>query len=407
MKVAELFVDLGLNGANKVVGQLKGVLRGTMVLKDGLLGTISALDTISKSVRDYAMELDKFETFTGKSSEDLQRMSFMATQAGVSMGELSSVLQGFQRLKVNTQMGRGMPSAFMLLGINPNTDPVQMLSILKSKIGSLRPEYAKMMAEELGVSEEIFYMLAQSNVEFEQLNEKYVLTAKERKNMVKLNAEWNKFWFMLKQIGAKIQAVGGELNVKLLKFILRAVEGAGELITRFIKIIEANKNLAKIIGIVGAVLLAVFSPWSLVLAGVALILEDIFTYFEGGDSITGYIVEWAKNSEWLQDTITGVKDIFIAISNVVKLIVKGIKSISGFLNEHKWLKDILTDGLKGGISGVANMFNPIGMFGKMGREIGNIRNSVVVYAQGTNEEVGEEIARQISNTYYDQPDFGG
>lgn len=358
--LAELFVVLGLKGGKETISTMKGLLDVTVATKSAFLQNVEVLYKWSEAARNAAMNLEMYQLNTGLSGEQLQRLSFQAAQAGVSINELGGQIQKIQQMTKDIQLGQGDAKPFQLMEIDPNQNPIDIMDELSEKLRSLHeydPARAKQMANMFGLSDSMFYsMLEQSN---EQMNEQFLLTEKEQKALVKLNKEWNKVWFYIKQIGIKLQGMGAVFQSGFVKVLLNAVQGIGELLTRLMDVINANEDLRNILLVIGGVIAAYFAPWLLQLAAIALILEDIFVYFQGGDSVTGQIVEWCKQSERFQKIWMGIKTVF----DLIKMSFEGLAMLwSDVILPLITKLNELSDSKLGSIimKGLDMAFNPVG-----------------------------------------------
>ena len=358
--LAELFVVLGLKGGKETVSTMKSLLDVTVATKSAFLQNLEVLYKWSEAAREAAMNLEIYQTNTGLSGEQLQRLSYKAAQAGVSINELGGQIQKIQQMSKDIELGQGDAKPFQLMEIDPRQNPIDILDELGEKLRSLYqydPARAKQMANMFGLSDTMFYsVLDESN---EQMNEQFLLTEKEQKALVKLNKEWNKVWFYIKQIGIKLQGMGAVFQSGFVKVLLNAVQGIGELLTRLMDVINANEDLKNLLLVIGGILAAVFAPWLLQLAAIGLILEDIFVYFQGGDSVTGQIVEWCKQSERFQKIWLGIKTVF----DLIKMPFEGWGMIWKDIIEPMIAKlNELANGKLGGLimKGIDMMMNPVG-----------------------------------------------
>lgn len=356
MKIADLFAVINIKGGSEAQSSMGGLLKSTMSAKAGLLGLVAAMKKMSDAARKMGTFLDMYESGTGMSGENLQKMSFRAAQAGVSIEELGGTLEKLQQKSMDVLMGKGMPEAFMWLQIDPHDSPEQQLDQIGRKLREIQsenPALAKNFADQLGISGKMYYSMLEGSTE--AMNERFVMTQKEQKAMAKLNREWNALMFYAKQIAIKLAAAGGSLQGRFVKILTNAVQGLGEILLCISDFISANEKLKTAIIAAGAAILAVWNPWLLLAAGIALVLEDIFAYFEGGDSITGRIVEWAKQSEDFCRTWEAIKFAFEFIIGLAKAAGDGFRQMFAAFEDM------------GGVQWLAE---------KM-REIGNLINAAV------------------------------
>lgn len=342
MTIAELVAKISLKGGKETVATMQGLLKSTIATKAALLGAATALYKMSEAARNSAMYMDQYQLNTGLSITQLQQLSFKASQAGVSMAELGGTIQKLQQMNANARLGYGWDPILTRFGLTPGQDPVTQLDKISAalkRMGASNPAEAHALASKVGLSDSMYYALMKMGTE--QMNKQLILTQKEQQALVKLNQQWNKFWFYLKQIIIKIQALSAEFSTGLVRILTRAVQGFYELFSRIYKVIEASDKLKVAVVALAAVFAAAFAQEILLLTAVALILEDIFTYFEGGDSITGEIVEWCKQSEAFMELWSAIKDIFDIFIGLIKMAYTGWKELLAALNDAGFFQDIL------------------------------------------------------------------
>lgn len=364
MKVAEFFAEILLRGSGKAIQDVRKLSAGIKDMRLGLGAALQELYKISAAAREMAVSLDAYQVNTGLSAEQLQRMAFQASAAGVSMNELGSAIQKLQQANANAKLGYGWDPIYSRFGLNPNQDPVSQLNQIGAALRRLQatnPGEARALAIKAGLSDRMYYALMRSTTE--QMDKQLVLTHKEQHELVKLNQEWNKFWFYIKQIGAKLQVLGATLQTKFVRVLLNASKGFLELLSRAKELISANENLKAAVIALGVALTAIFAPWLLALGAIALILEDIWVYFQGGDSVTGKIVEWCKQSEEFKKTWEGITTVFEGVVQLIKWISTGIKEVLShidefgeFLDKHPYIKRIVESAKKS----ASTVFNPMG-----------------------------------------------
>lgn len=400
MKIAELFAEITLKGGKETITSLKGILTNTTAVKAGLVAATAALYKMSDVARKTAMEMDVYQLNTGLSTIQLQKLSFQAAQAGVSMSELGGAIEHLQQINANARLGRGYPGVFTQLGLTPGQDPVHQLNVIGRKLRELRsynPDIAKNYADQLGLSDKIYYTLLKGGNE--QLNQQFILTNKEQQALVSLNKQWNQFWYYIKQIGIKLSGITAVLQTRFVKMMTNALQLVGEVLVKLFKIIDAHKSLKYLIAAVGMLVAWYFAPWFVVLSGIALILDDIMGYFDGRDSITGRLVNWAKKSKAFQDSLTAVK-------GIVHLLVIAFKAL-GFVLEHspiqktlELLYDILQTDigkklLEAASQAAGTILNPMSA-------IGGIYNDALQPAvAGANSIAQDYVSNQVNNVHID------
>ncbi len=368
MKIAELFAEITLKGGKETIASLKGILTNTTAIKAGLVGATAALYKMSDVARKTAMEMDIYQMNTGLSTIQLQKLSFQAAQAGVSMSDLGGAIEHLQQLNANARLGKGYPGIFTQLGLVPGQDPVHQLNVIGQKLRQIRasnPDIAKNYADQLGLSDKMYYVLLKGGND--QLNKQFILTQKEQKSLVDLNKQWNQFWYYIKQIGIKLSGVSAVLQTRFVKMMTNALQLVGEVLVKLFKIIDAHKSLKFLVLAIGTLVAWYFAPWLVVLGAIALVLDDIMGYFDGRDSITGRLVNWAKKSKEFQDTIKGITILFRTLVWTIKKIGDAIE-MSHILDVLKLMMkfyetDLGKKVLEAALKSANVIMNPLGTIG--------------------------------------------
>ena len=350
MKIAEFVAEIMLKGGGKAIQDIRKISAGIKDLRLGLVSALQSFDQISAAAREVAVNLDKYQLNTGLSAVQLQKLSFQAVQAGVSMKELGDTIQKLQQKNANARLGYGWDPVLTRFGLHPGQDPVTQLNKIGSALRRMQatnPAEAKSLAARAGISDNMYYAILRGSTE--EMDKQFIITQKEQTSLVKLNQQWNKFWFYIKQITVKFQVLSANLQTRFLKVLLNASKGFLELLTRAHDLVEANDKLKYAVIALGVALTAYFAPWLLLLGAVALVLEDIWGYFEGKDSVTGRIIEWVKNSERLKSIWEGIKLIFYGVKNALKPLIylfqlqrKEMEIISDLINSNPILSKIIS-----------------------------------------------------------------
>lgn len=362
MIVTELAALIKLQGVKNAVSQLKD-------FSQHIQTAAKSLYDVTAKAREFAVSLDMYHINTGMSTEQLQQLSFTAAQAGVSIDELGSTIQHLQNLSAKANLGEGWSPVLSRFGIMPGQDPVTQLNRISAGLKRLRAAgaegEARQLASEVGLNDKMYYALMKGFTG--EMNKQFILTRKEQNALVKLNAEWNKAWFYVKQIAVKIQALGAGLQTKFVEVLVNAVQGFGELAMRVGQVLNQHQELQYLIA--GVVLY--LNPWLAALTAIALIFEDIFVYFQGGSSVTGRLVEWCKQSERFKDIWLGIKTVF----DLIKFSLKGLQElwqtvilpILNKISETKWLMNI--------IKVVERALNPLEQIGYARRKMEELTSS--------------------------------
>lgn len=321
MQLASLFVKVGLNGQDSVIAGLSKIKMSTAVAGVTVGALVTQLTRMTEKAVQTAMALDQYATFTGKSSQELQKLSFELGQTGVGMGELQGTLQALEKQRTDMLLGRGYNPAFVLLGIDPRTDPVKMLEELRDRVGKIQdPNIAKALANQLGISDKLFYSLTKNNRELDTFGNKLLMTDKERNSLFKLNREWQTFLWYIEAIENKIIAlIADSWLADLASEIINIVRFLGDIGAK----IDEFANKHPLLKALFDALEMAFSPLKMVpdiILHVLGVFEDLFAFLDGKDSLIGRMLAPAK--EGLKTVVDYVKDLWNLLKKSFSIIEK-------------------------------------------------------------------------------------
>lgn len=105
LTVGELFVNLGVKGADTSVRALTTVKTGLsevasngLAAKAAVIGVIYALEQMTSKAANFGNGIQQFENTTGMSGEMLQRWQYLLTQSGVGAEAATSSLSALQKV---------------------------------------------------------------------------------------------------------------------------------------------------------------------------------------------------------------------------------------------------------------------------------------------------------------------
>ena len=321
MQLASLFVKVGLNGQDSVIAGLSKIKMSTAVAGVTVGALVNQLTRMTEKAVQTAMALDQYAPFTGKSSQELQKLSFELGQTGVGMSELQGTLQALEKQRTDMLLGRGYNPAFVLFGIDPRTDPVKMLEELRDRVGKIQdPNIAKALANQLGISDKLFYSLTKNNRELDTFGNKLLMTDKERNSLFKLNREWQTFLWYIDAIENKIIALMADSWLAdLASEIINIVRFLGDIGAK----IDEFANKHPLLKALFDALEMAFSPLKMVpdiILHVLGVFEDLFAFLDGKDSLIGRMLAPAK--EGLKTVVDYVKDLWNLLKKSFSIIEK-------------------------------------------------------------------------------------
>lgn len=321
MQIGSLFIKIGIKGGKESVATMGQLKNTTLATKAAVVAAVVAFAKMSQEARKLAMNLDIFEKTTGLSGGTLQKMSYQAAAAGVNLSDLDSTLQTIQQRMIDISLGQGDIAPFQLWGIGLDKDPTKVLDQIAEKINVLQkksPAMAAKMARDFGLSNSMLYYML--NKQTEQIDGQYLLKRKDKEMLVALNREWYKLLWYVKQISVRSQGFLSYVALPIVKALVRIVKSVGEIVISFGEAVKYSKGLQKTLAVIGLLVAAILAwcfPITAAIIGIALVLEDVYGYFTGKDSITGRMIEWIKSGQIIKDIFMTIAEILRTISNML------------------------------------------------------------------------------------------
>lgn len=122
MKIAELFINLGVKGndsANKALGGVKSGLSDVKSMafetKAMIAAVVYGLERMMSGSAQAGMGLNQFATFTGKSAEMLQKWQYAGRRAGATAEEVAGSFKSVQASMLRSLQGEGAPAGYSMI----------------------------------------------------------------------------------------------------------------------------------------------------------------------------------------------------------------------------------------------------------------------------------------------------
>jgi len=219
MKIADLFVNIGVAGASTVGKGLEHVKKGmndivssSLQAKAAMLAVITGLERLTGMASQTGMDLYKFGATTGLSTQELQKWQYAAMKFDVSGKEMEGTITGVQSAMSDMMLGKGAPEAMMALqnavGFDPekSRDTFYVMGKIQEFIKSMPVDAARSMSKSFGISDNVFQMLRMSTKQDRNALGRRVINPKEIETLKNINIQWKEFWFNLENIGTKFIA---------------------------------------------------------------------------------------------------------------------------------------------------------------------------------------------------------
>lgn len=290
MTIAELFLNIGITGAQGVgraLGGIKGALgevaTSSLEAKAAVIGAVYGFEKITGFASQAGMELFKFNTITGLSTEELQRWQYAAMHFDVTGEEVAGTLKGIQSSMTNLKLTGNGPSGLGLLASSVGFDTRKMddtyyvLGQIQKFVKTAPVSLGNEVAKSFGLSENFIQMLRLANIEKDKIRKTDIITPQQINQLVDVNKKWKDFWFNLKTTGVKLVADNPEAVNFAFKEMGDGLEALGDAFGEFKSFAKDNKEIATGIGLIAVALAAFMSP---AIAAAAIITELVAGFGE-------------------------------------------------------------------------------------------------------------------------------
>ena len=315
-------IEANKNLANGIAGVVKGI--GAFVT-----AIAGAAVAVNKLTNDLVKSNQVFLNLTRTSDialSSFQKWNSIGKMYGVDNAaqQLEGLNQRLFELRLTGQGARG----FQLAGINPTGDAENVLEQLRNRVSGMSDTSASYLLREMGLDPQMLHLLRIGREEFAALNkemEKYRLTPEQSKSIQDMNVQ-------LQIATQKLQYFRDKAVLKLMPVWVRIVKSFARVTEFLTKVIKKFKELSvvshgvsvgiiyglghikqvqmifkgilsfcnglvrkipflgKFFGKLGSFALKAILPLTLLY----LLLDDLATYFDGGDSLIGRVLDWGK-----------------------------------------------------------------------------------------------------------------
>lgn len=276
MNVAELFVNLGITGADKTVGALGDVKKGlggvasmSLEAKAAILAALYGFERMMAQSGQAGTGLMNFAALTGLSAKNLQQWQYAARQAGVASEDLTGSLKGVQNSMTNMLLGKGAPEGFALVknavGLDTNRlrDTFYVMQQLQKAAQALPKDVGNNVLKSFGLSEDTIAAMRRNAFNPTNLNKAPTYSNNEIGALDKANVAWS-------NLGNKVQMAFGHFNAKhgqdLVKDISKVTDSVVKLVEAFIKLSDKLKLFQK--------LGSVFEGWTAIFQGITATINN-------------------------------------------------------------------------------------------------------------------------------------
>lgn len=252
MNIGELFVNLGIKGAEKTIGTLGAVKKGmgeigstSLEAKAAIVGAMYGLEQMMAISGRAGTNLVNFAALTGISAQNLQQWQYAARQAGVSSEELTGSLKSVQTAMTSMLMGESNPKGIAMLsqavgGLDPARykDTLYMMTKLQEGMQNMSPEMAQFVGKSFGLTEGVMAGMRRGVFTPENFAKAPTYSDNEAASLAKSQVAWA-------NLGNTIEMAFGHFNAKhgqaLVGDISKTVAEVAKLAEAFTKLAEKVK----------------------------------------------------------------------------------------------------------------------------------------------------------------------
>ena len=251
MTIAELFVNIGLKGADQTKAGLGKVEDGlgkvkTMSIeaKAAILAAVYGLEKMMRGSAETGQKLVNFAALTGLNTVELQRWQKVGEQYKVTNEEMEASVVKLQSAMAKMKLGKGAPEGYEVFvksvkdfDKNRTEDPFYMLKKLQ--------EYAQMQKtpEAMARANEFMSSMIGPNMIAAMRRNAYspsnlaavpVQSEGQSKQLAKVDQAWTKMWQKIEKMMADLVSQHG----------LKLIDDLSKMTTAFVKFVMALNTLA-------------------------------------------------------------------------------------------------------------------------------------------------------------------
>ncbi len=371
-------------------------LKSTIKTNNGIANFVKGIGAVVGALTGAAIAMNKFTNDLVQSNQamlDLTRTSDIALgtfQKWGSIGKMLGVNNVEQQLEgLNQRMfdlmltGEGA-RGFQLAGINPvGQDAEGVLEQLRNRVSGMNDTTATYLLQQMGLDPKMLHLLRMSRTEFEELGQtikRYQLTDDQTKEIQAMNIQLQiagiklKYlkdrailammpaWVKLVESFARVAEMLARVGKKVGEFVVKwrgLIAGGVLFLSRFKPVAEfltktslifkemgasVSKLILKIpvlgrfLGALGGFAAKALVPFT----ALYLLLDDIATYVQGGDSLIGRVMDWGKEQGGDFSKIFGKMFGGDFMGGLQELIIKLIDVIDDFAQVLLRIGSILT-----------------------------------------------------------------
>lgn len=222
-QLGQLFVDLGVSGLGKTLKALNSVSATFLLTKNAAQQAIQPIINMSKEGGQLVTALDKINSVTGLSIQNLQGIRNWAKLNNVSFESLVGSIESVQQSLMDIRLGKGLNKGYQLLGIEAwqldPKDPLKALDLIQAKLKQVNEVTGATALRELGMNTDLAYTFKQADKPIsevvKQAEKLYNISENQTKELQEQQKYWNDINVAAEKI--KLNIASWDINTKVLK----------------------------------------------------------------------------------------------------------------------------------------------------------------------------------------------
>lgn len=301
MNVGELFIDIGIKGAQKVGQALKGITTDmgdfsnkALLGKSAVAGVFYGIEQMMTKAADAGMTLERFTNLTGLNTDEVQKWQVVLNRAGVTADEVTSSFTQVASAVAKIKLAEGSNGFTPLMRYtkdfdfnkvdNPNYIYQKAQELTRSK--EIPISFQNEFLRKAGFSDQVIAGLRSATRSVDQIRPGEILSKATIKQNSAIKGDFldlqRRFLLLESRTTSKYgRPIEQELG--------RALSGAGKLISVLEKFSQTSPNLAIAMTALSVAIGAAFFPWTAAAIG----LTAALSYFaDPKNSLIGKLFEW-------------------------------------------------------------------------------------------------------------------
>ena len=242
------------------------VVAGLLYILRVISHLVSGLGKLVLGLTQVSYETLKLARNFGVSTSAMQRFGYEAVASGVKLNDFQSAVARLKQNSADILLGRGDISPYALLGINPHEDPEKVLMHLQQRLKELPESIGTAFASDLGLSPDMINFVRKAD--FSKVANRPQLSRSELKALDDLRGKLLETMNLFSLVGQKILVVFTPLFNTILKPLTN-------MLTRWSKSLqEIHDTIMTVFVAIGGIM-SIINPIFAVVTAIGLVLDDL------------------------------------------------------------------------------------------------------------------------------------